>query len=196
MMMNSKMTHQTTPPLAGEIEGIRTRHEVCANSANRVSPDDLWAAERDRATLLAALEASDKILNTAGDSIERLREELEMAEANRDEIKAALDKAQERIGILEHELDLNEREQLDADDDAGLGAKKLKLAQERIAGLRVALGHMITMLEHSLFGAVNPQGVRWEVGKTDIAITPDGSYMLSDARALLPSPGKKGEVGT
>lgn len=109
------MTHQTTPPLAGEIEGIRTRHEVCANSANRVSSDDLWAAERDRATLLAALEASDKILNTAGDSIERLREELEMAEANRDEIKAALDKAQERIAGLTEDLEKIQAEYLSED---------------------------------------------------------------------------------
>lgn len=116
------MTHQTTPPLAGEIERIRTRLEVCANSANRVSSDDLWAAERDGATLLAALDAADELnarlkleaqchaqeARTANATVHEIYQVISGATGEpgnwngADPVKAYVAKAQERIaGLVE-----------------------------------------------------------------------------------------------
>lgn len=198
MMMNSKMTHQTTPPLAGEIEGIRERHKFHSYGDGSIIGNTEFGAQahRDRATLLAVLEAADELNARLKLEAQCHAQEARAANATVHEIyqvisgatgepgnwngaepvKAYVAKAHERIGILEHELDLNEREQLDADDDAALDAKKLKAAQERIAGLTEALEYWVEAAQY------DQKYAAW-LGKARAALA-------------LPSPGTKGEVGT
>lgn len=69
-----------------------------------------------------------------------------------------------------------------------LTAFEERVRGEAIDALRdslTATERMVLMLEDSLAGVTNNDGVKWERAVMDVELTPDGSFRLSDARKAV-----------
>ncbi len=60
--------------------------------------------------------------------------------------------------------------------------RKLRVLNAELLG---ACKAMLNQLEDAMAGEVNERGQRWIMGKTDLQLRPDGSYMLSQVRTVV-----------